>query len=179
LRLFNDLAAQGKTILIVTHDVSFTNRTERTVILSDGEFVDETLARALPFLNHPQMLAMSHQITYQEASPGSTIISEGESLGHFFMVASGEVEVLSHDPQGIERRVAWFGPGQYFGGDEFMQNGRSIANVRAAGNCLVRLAVLEKDWQIQNPNGSFKIPPSLSEETIRSLVANNQLQGDR
>lgn len=46
LRLFNDLANQGKTILIVTHDQSFTSRTERTVILSDGEFVDETLARA-------------------------------------------------------------------------------------------------------------------------------------
>jgi putative ABC transport system ATP-binding protein len=35
--LFQNLAEQGKTILIVTHDPSLTRRTDRTVYLADGE----------------------------------------------------------------------------------------------------------------------------------------------
>jgi len=35
--LFQDLAGQGKTILIVTHDSSLTQRTDRTIYLADGE----------------------------------------------------------------------------------------------------------------------------------------------
>jgi len=38
--LFQDLAEQGKTILIVTHDPSLTGRTDQTVILADGEIID-------------------------------------------------------------------------------------------------------------------------------------------
>jgi len=53
LNLFENLAAQGKTILIVTHDPSITQRTDQTVILSDGEIIDQSVARALPFLSHP------------------------------------------------------------------------------------------------------------------------------
>jgi putative ABC transport system ATP-binding protein len=37
--LFEGLASQGKTILIVTHGPSLTRRTERTVVLVDGEIV--------------------------------------------------------------------------------------------------------------------------------------------
>ena len=53
LTLFENLAAQGKTILIVTHDPSITQRTDQTIILSDGEIIDQTVARALPFLIAP------------------------------------------------------------------------------------------------------------------------------
>jgi putative ABC transport system ATP-binding protein len=40
-RLFEGLAKRGKTILIVTHDPSLTQRTDRTVTLVDGEIADE------------------------------------------------------------------------------------------------------------------------------------------
>ncbi len=94
IRLFQELAAQGKTILIVTHDPSITRRTEQTVILSDGEIIDEVVARALPLLNHPQMLQITHQAAKRVYQPGETILQQGERVGHFFMVASGEVEVV-------------------------------------------------------------------------------------
>jgi len=51
--LFEDLVLQGRTVLIVTHDPSITKRTDQTIILSDGEIVDQTIARTLPFLSHP------------------------------------------------------------------------------------------------------------------------------
>ncbi len=174
LRLFNDLANQGKTILIVTHDQSFTSRTERTVILSDGEFVDETLARALPFMDHPQMLALSRQIAYQNVVPGATVLRSGDPADSFFMIAEGQVDVLSQNELGVEVLIARLGPGQYFGGAEFEQNGRMIANVRATDNGPVRLAVLGKDWQIQDRISSSMIPPVLSVAAKRQLEENNE-----
>lgn len=39
--LFEDLARQGKTIIMVTHDDSLASRTDRTLVLSDGVIVRE------------------------------------------------------------------------------------------------------------------------------------------
>jgi putative ABC transport system ATP-binding protein len=39
--IFNGLAAQGKTVLMVTHDTTFARRFSRLVWIADGKFVDE------------------------------------------------------------------------------------------------------------------------------------------
>jgi putative ABC transport system ATP-binding protein len=39
--LFNDLAQQGKTIIIVTHDGSLAKRTNRTAMIADGVIINE------------------------------------------------------------------------------------------------------------------------------------------
>jgi putative ABC transport system ATP-binding protein len=41
LRLFENLVGGGKTILMVTHDAELAGRAQRTVVLADGEIVDE------------------------------------------------------------------------------------------------------------------------------------------
>ena len=41
LRLFEDLVDDGKTILVVTHDSDLARRAESTLVLSDGEIVDQ------------------------------------------------------------------------------------------------------------------------------------------
>ncbi len=43
--LFNELIAQGKTIIIVTHDSGLAKRTNRTALITDGEIVNEYLAQ--------------------------------------------------------------------------------------------------------------------------------------
>ncbi len=55
-RIFEDMIRRGKTIIMVTHDSSLARRVTRTVLLADGEIVNEFVARALPQLNHAQML---------------------------------------------------------------------------------------------------------------------------
>jgi energy-coupling factor transporter ATP-binding protein EcfA2 len=59
INLFQSLADQGKTIVMVTHDPSLTQRTSRTIIIADGELIDEAVAQALPLLNHRQMLSVT------------------------------------------------------------------------------------------------------------------------
>ncbi len=41
LRLFENLVDSGKTILMVTHDDDLAQRAKRTIVLADGEIVDE------------------------------------------------------------------------------------------------------------------------------------------
>jgi putative ABC transport system ATP-binding protein len=38
-RVFEELAAQGKTVLMVTHDHNFARRSTRTLEIADGRFV--------------------------------------------------------------------------------------------------------------------------------------------
>ena len=42
--LFHDLAAQGKSVVIVTHDSSLAGRTHRTALIADGEIVNAGMA---------------------------------------------------------------------------------------------------------------------------------------
>jgi len=145
LRLFSDMARQGKTILIVTHDPSFTKHTDQTVILSDGEIIDDAVARALPLLKHPQMLKATHQAEKKIYLPGATIIEQGQPVEHFFMIANGEVEVVLKNPGCPELALARLGKGQFFGDVELMHNEESIASVRAAYSGPVELSLLPKE----------------------------------
>jgi len=144
IRMFQELAALGKTILIVTHDPSITRLTEQTVILSDGEIIDELVARALPLLNHPQMLQITHQAEKRVYQPGETILQQGEHVEHFFMVAQGEVDVVLKKPGCPEISLARLGAGQFFGEVELLNGGHSIASVRAASSGPVEIALLDR-----------------------------------
>ncbi len=178
LQLFKELAARGKTILLVTHDPSFTKRTQQTVILSDGEIIDDTVARALPLLDHPQMLAATHQAKKQIFQPGSTIIRQGESVEYFYMVASGEVDVVLSNAECPEMCLARLGPGQFFGEVELTQGGNSVASVRAAIDKPVELALLERQQFIQLLNES---PPTgqAIEEVAQTRLEENRSQSER
>jgi len=145
LSLFEELAAQGKTVLIVTHDPSITKRTNQTVILSDGEIIDQTVARALPFLSHPQMLAATHQADKQVFAPLTTILRQGDPVEYFYMIVSGEVEIVVSKNRCKEMSLACLGPGQFFGEVELTNGGTSIASVRTTKNGETELALLPKD----------------------------------
>jgi ABC-type lipoprotein export system ATPase subunit len=144
IRLFQQMAAQGKTILIVTHDPGITRRTDQTVILSDGEIIDNLVARALPLLNHPQMLQVTRQAERRVYQPGQTILQQGEPVEHFFMVSNGEVDVVLQKEGCMEMSLARLGAGQFFGEVELLNGGRSIASVRAALTGPVEVALLDR-----------------------------------
>ncbi len=171
LSIFEQLAAQGKTILIVTHDPSITKRTDQTIILSDGEIIDQTVARALPFLTHPQMLAATKQAKRQEFAPGTTILRQGESVEHLFMLVSGQVEIVVDFEQSNEMSLACLGPGQFFGEVELTQGGDSIASVRAA-KMGAEVALLPKEIFYKLVDGS-PLTRSAIEEVATTRRAKN------
>jgi len=172
LNLFEDLAKRGKTILIVTHDPSITQRTDQTIILSDGEIIDQTVARALPFLSHPQMLEVTKQANKREFAPGSTIIRQGESVEHFFMVESGQVEIVVNHNLSNEMSLACLGAGQFFGEIELTQGRASIASVRAASNG-AKVALLSKSEFYKLIDGS-PLTRNAIQEVATTRLAENQ-----
>ena len=129
--------------MIVTHDPTITRRTDQTVILSDGEIIDETVARTLPFLDHQQMLMVTHNLRKHVYPPGSSIIYQGEPIDHFFMIDRGEVTVTVNTKI-PETTVAKLGPGQFFGEVSLTLGGNAISGVRAGDQGPVELSSITK-----------------------------------
>lgn len=142
--LFDNLVAQGKTIVMVTHDPTLTLRTSRTVIISDGELIDETIQQALPLLNHRQMLESTKRLERFTFQPNQPIIRRDQPVDYFYMVTSGEVEVVLLGKREEDTVVARLKPGQYFGEVELMRGGKSIAAVRAAPEGPANLVALHR-----------------------------------
>jgi putative ABC transport system ATP-binding protein len=141
IRVFQTLAEQGKTILIVTHDPSLTSRVDRTVIISDGELIDPIVAGALPSLDHSQMLQATHDLQRRTYAPGEVILRKSEPVDHLYLIAKGTVDVFNG--AAIEP-VARLGANQFFGEMELMGRGKAAATVRA-GTSPVELGLLSRE----------------------------------
>jgi energy-coupling factor transporter ATP-binding protein EcfA2 len=141
--LFNELVAQGKTIIIVTHDSGLAKRTERTALITDGEIVNEYVVKALPTLTPPQLLAATRSIKPLEFSPGSMILAEGRNNDNFYIVSKGTVEVILPRPNQSDVIALQLGPGKYFGEMEFFHEHRNRASIRASENTAVEVLALD------------------------------------
>ncbi len=137
--IFQELSSRGKTIVMVTHDPSLTRRTTRTVVISDGELIDEAIAQALPLLTHPQMRAVMERVRPQTYAPGEAIIRQDAPVDAFFIIAEGEVDVVLHGRRRGEVFLGRLGRGDFFGEVELTRGGKAIASVRAAPETPVRL----------------------------------------
>lgn len=144
IRMFRELSAQGKTILIVTHDPSLTSLTDQTVIIADGEIIDRTVATALPMLDHPLLLQATRMAERRTYATGELILSQNQHVDYLFMVDSGAVDVVITRAQEPEVSVVRLGPGKYFGEVELMGDGRSVAGIRVSPNGPATVAVLPR-----------------------------------
>lgn len=146
IRLFEQFVAQGKTIVMVTHDPSLTSRTHRNIIISDGELIDETISRALPQLRHRHMLEFTKLAQRKIYQPRATILSRDEAVSHFFMIRKGNVEVVLKKERSKETILSNLGANEFFGDIELLRGGKSIANVRAGTEPVEVLAIPRADF---------------------------------
>lgn len=143
--LFEQLAQSDKTVVMVTHDPSLTSRTTRNIIIADGELINETVAKALPWLRHRHMMEFT-KINKNMVYPAkTTIISRDEHVEYFFMIHNGEVEVVLQDRKKQETVISRLQPGEFFGEIELLRGGKSIANVRASASGPVELLAIKRD----------------------------------
>lgn len=87
--LFENLVASGTTILMVTHDSDLARRVNRTILISDGEVVNEYLVHALSTLTQDQLVEVSRSIQPQIFQPDSSIIRQGEVGDKFYILLNG------------------------------------------------------------------------------------------
>ncbi|MEA2007929.1 MAG: ATP-binding cassette domain-containing protein [Chloroflexota bacterium] len=150
--LFDELSARGKTIVMVTHDPSMTKRTSRTVVISDGELVNETIAQTLPLLTHPLMKELNKRVERLHFQPGATILQTKNPVENFFMISSGKVDVVLKGRRKDDLVISQLGANDFFGEIELLRGGKSIASVRAAIDDPVELLVLSREdfnWLMQ------------------------------
>jgi ABC-type lipoprotein export system ATPase subunit len=145
INLFNHLTAEGKTIVMVTHDPSLTERTSRTIIISDGELIDETVARALPLLNHRQMLDITKRAERLTCQPGAAIALYDRDVDYFYIIARGNVEIAIKKKMRSGTLLAHLSPGEFFGNVELLRSGQAITSVCATKDGPVELLALRRD----------------------------------
>lgn len=90
LEIFEGQVARGKTVIMVTHDNTLAQRAARRIVISDGELVNEWIAKALPDLPHSVLLSIHHEATERTLAPDQDY-DPGNSL---MIVARGQVDVV-------------------------------------------------------------------------------------
>ncbi|NJN17577.1 MAG: ATP-binding cassette domain-containing protein [Oscillochloris sp.] len=159
-RLFESLVAQGKTILMVTHDSDLARRATRSLLVHDGEVVNEYIMRALPRLGFEQLAWVQSHVEVRHYATGQPIIQAGDHSDGFYIITDGEVEVLLPQPDSPDMLVDRLNSGQFFGELGLLNGRHRRATVRAAGSN-VAVAILD-------PNEFFELLNS-SEATRREI----------
>ena len=107
--IFQDLAQRGKTIVMVTHDRSLASRTDRILLISDGNLIDEFVTAAFPALPHKDLLHISQQMETRRLEPGQPLIGAEMDQPGLVVVSAGEINGGPADETGI----VCFPPGKY------------------------------------------------------------------
>lgn len=143
--LFKELASQGKTIIVVTHDSGLAKRTERTALIADGEIVNEYVAKAMSTLSREQLLEATRTAKPQQHEAGSMILAEGTHADAFYIVTKGTVEVVLPRPGQSDVIAVQLGPGKYFGEMEFFHEKKHRASIRASESGPVETLAISYD----------------------------------
>ncbi len=143
--LFESLVADGKTVLMVTHDSDLARRVDRTILISNGEVVNEYLVRALAALTQDQLAEVARRVRPQVYQPGASIIRQGETGDKFYILVEGQADVLVEAAGGGQVLVNQLGPGNYFGEMALLGDGIRAATVKAAGEAESRVVALDNN----------------------------------
>jgi len=130
--LFRRLVADGKTIIVVTHDSGLAKQADRTALIADGEIVNEYVAKAMPTLTAEQLLEASRRLKARHFPAGAMIVVEGKDSEAFYIVSKGTVEVVLPRANQSDVVAVRLGPGKYFGEMEFFHERKNQASVRAS-----------------------------------------------
>ncbi|MFC1966211.1 ATP-binding cassette domain-containing protein [Chloroflexota bacterium] len=144
-QLFEELVASGKTIIMVTHDSDQAKRVKRTIVIADGEIIEEYLAKTFPSLTQQQLIWVTSKLQPQRYPAGAVIIQKGESAEKFYIVTKGQVEIILQAPNDQEFTVSRVESGQYFGEVGLIRGDISMATVRAAADTDVEVASLDRE----------------------------------
>jgi putative ABC transport system ATP-binding protein len=97
LDLIDELVKKGKTVLVVTHDEAVARHASRTLVICDGELVDENISRILPHISHRSMLMIAHETIDFIRKPGENLFSDASEIPGMVLVVEGELDIRNSD----------------------------------------------------------------------------------
>ena len=127
-------------------------------------------SRELP---EPVLARMANRFKTEEVSLGNKLIVEGEDLSKFFIIAQGQVEVLSKGVHGSNLRIALLTEGEFFGETDLVSDKPSDVTVRTITPCVL-LTLSRKDLDAvlaENSNLGEEFKKAIAEHLeLRSTV---------
>ena len=105
-----------------------------------------------------------------QVSLGNTLIGEGEDGNTFFILAQGQVEVLSKGAHGTNLRIALLSDGEFFGETDIVSDKPSDVTIRTITPCVL-LTLSRKDL-----DALLAEQPSLAEDFRRTIAEHRELQ---
>src|SRR6202050_4010739 len=116
---------------------------------------------------------MASRFKTEEVSLGNKLIVEGEDRSKFFIIAQGQVEVLSKGVHGSDLRIALLTEGEFFGESDLTSDRPSDVTVRTTTPCIL-LTLSRKDLDAvlaEMPNLSDEFKKAVAEHIeLRSTV---------
>jgi putative ABC transport system ATP-binding protein len=176
--LFHELAAQGKTIIIVTHDSSLAKRTHRTALIADGEIANEYVARALPALDGEQLMRVSRAAVAQTYDPGALIFRQGSDCKDFYVLASGKVEIILQRENASDVVVAQLEPGQYFGEMQLLYGKGRSASARASEHAPAEVYIVNDETLAEILGESEILREAMTNTANERMAHNRAVLGD-
>jgi len=131
-QLLKDLVVAGKTVVMVTHDSSLAQRTDRSMIISDGEMVNPWVSKAMPNLPHPRMLWLTHQLQERHFEPGEKLFLDGGSESGLYLLTDGGLEITLNHGRKADSPPVVLGPGDIISRLDLQAAGEAIAGLRSA-----------------------------------------------
>ena len=178
-QLFNNLVAQGKTIIIVTHDSGLAKRAERTALIADGEIVNEYVLKAMPTLSHAQLLEVTRKAKKLQFKPGTMILHEGTTGDAFYIVSKGVVEIVLPRPNHSDVVAAQLGPGQYFGEMQLLHGQKRSASARAYEQGPVEVLSVDFETMRELLNSSEATREAMQALADQRKQQNIELRGEK
>ena len=126
--------------------------------------------RCSPDLPETIVTRMAARFKTEEVSLGNKLIVEGEDLSKFFIIAQGQVEVLSKGAHGSDLRIALLTEGEFFGETDLVSDKPSDVTVRTITPCIL-LTLSRKD--LDSILGEL---PTLNEEFKKAIAEHLELQ---
>ena len=141
------------------------SKAERIGVELNGDiasFSPESLRSVPLFSKLPDAIIarMTSRFKTEAVSLGNKLLVEGEDRSKFFIIAQGQVEVLSKGVHGSNLRIALLNEGEYFGETDLVSEKPSDVTVRTITPCVL-LTFSRKDLdgvlqELPNLNDDFK-----------------------
>jgi len=141
---------------------------------TDG-FPPESLRSVPLFSKLPEAVIgrMTSRFKTEEVSMGNKLLIEGEDISKFFIIAQGQVEVLSKGVHGSDLRIALLTEGEFFGETDLVSDKPSDVTIRTITPCVL-LTLSRKDLDAvlaEIPNLSDDFNKAIAEHLeLRSMV---------
>ena len=141
LRLLPWVQVNGGTYRVNRTKVELTKAERIDIDFVEGvaTFSPDAL-RKVPFFSHLPVditTRMASRFKTEVVSLGNELIVEGEDGNKFFILAEGQVEVLSKGAHGSNLRIALLTEGEFFGDADIVSEKRSDVTIRTLTPCVL------------------------------------------